>query len=157
MPRSRPSSTVGDATSEELLESILVTLRERGGRVTTARRTLLRVLLDENGHRTAEEIAQEVHALTPDVNLSTIYRNLEEFERLGVVSHAHLGHGAATYHLSSDRHGHLVCESCGFTVEAPADFFETLAAKSAKQFGFTIDFRHFAVLGRCQHCPSRPD
>ncbi|GAA2924325.1 hypothetical protein GCM10020221_20370 [Streptomyces thioluteus] len=47
------------------------------------------------------------------VNISTVYRTLELLEELGLVSHAHLGHGAPTYHLA-DRHDHihLVCRDC---------------------------------------------
>ena len=70
--------------------------------------------------------------LAPDVHISTIYRNLYELERLGVVVHAHLGHGPAMYHLASETHGHLVCEVCGSMVEAPGEFFEGLAHAAEK-------------------------
>ena len=63
------------------------------------------------GHRTAEELGAEVQAIAPDVHMSTIYRNLDDLERLGVVVHAHLGHGPATYHLAAGAHGHFVCEA----------------------------------------------
>ena len=53
------------------------------------------------GHRTAEELAGEVQAQGARRHISTIYRNLEELERLGVIVHSHLGHGPATYHLAS--------------------------------------------------------
>ncbi len=66
-------------------------LRESGGRVTTSRRILLRCLFEESPHRTAEELAAEVQRVAPDVHISTIYRNLEELERLGIIVHAHLG------------------------------------------------------------------
>lgn len=134
------------------VESVLGLLRAHGGRVTTSRRLLLHCLFERRAHRTAEELAAEVQASAPDVHLSTIYRNLEELERLGVVVHAHLGHGPATYHLASETHGHLVCESCGAMREAPEDLFESLARAAARDYGFTIDPRHFAVLGRCAAC-----
>ena len=37
-------------------------------------------------HRTAEDLAAEVQALAPDVNLSTIYRNLEALNGLASSS-----------------------------------------------------------------------
>jgi Fe2+ or Zn2+ uptake regulation protein len=134
------------------VEEVLELLRAHGDRVTTSRRLLLRCLFASSAHRTAEDLAAEVHALAPDVNLSTIYRNLEELQRLGVVVHAHLGHGPAVYHLASELHGHLVCEACGAVVEAPAGFFDNLARKAFRQHGFTIDPRHFAILGLCRSC-----
>lgn len=135
---------------------MLDVLRARGGRVTTARRLLLGTLFDSPGHYTAEELANEVQARTPDVHLSTVYRNLEELERLGVVVHAHLGHGPATYHLATASHSHFVCANCGTTIEAPDELFEGLADRARQRFGFVIDPRHFAVLGTCAACAQTP-
>jgi Fur family ferric uptake transcriptional regulator len=83
---------------------------------------------------------------------STVYRNLEELERLGVVVHTHLGHGAATYHLATEAHGHLVCENCGATIEASGDVFDGLADAARTRYGFTLRPYHFAVLGICAAC-----
>ncbi len=120
--------------------------------MTPSRRILLRALFTFKGHRTAEELAAEVQSEAPDVHLSTIYRNLDELERLGVVVHSHFGHGPATYHLATAVHGHFVCEECGRLIEVPDQFFATLGQQALKQFGFTIDPHHFAMLGRCTDC-----
>ncbi len=86
------------------------------------------------------------------MHLSTIYRNLDELERLGVVVHSHLGHGPATYHLAATAHCHFVCEHCGAAVKAPDELFVSLADRAKKQFGFTIDPHHFSIFGRCRNC-----
>jgi Fe2+ or Zn2+ uptake regulation protein len=127
-------------------------VRQHGGRITSSRRFLLRALFDTEGHRTAEELATEVQAQAPDIHLSTIYRNLDELERLGVIVHSHLGHGPATYHLATSIHGHFVCEECGKMIEAPDVLFSSLAKAAQTRFGFTIDPHHFAMLGRCADC-----
>jgi Fur family ferric uptake transcriptional regulator len=134
------------------VEEALALVRRHGGRVTSSRRLLLRALFDAHRHRSAEDLAAEVQAQAPDVHLSTIYRNLDELERLGVIVHSHLGHGPATYHLASSAHGHLVCEACGTILEVPNDLFGELARRADRQFGFTVDPHHFAVLGRCTAC-----
>jgi Fur family ferric uptake transcriptional regulator len=134
------------------VEEVVDLLRASGARITTSRRLLLGCLFDGAPHRSAEEIAAEVQVIAPDVHISTIYRNLSELERLGVVVHAHLGHGPAIYHLASETHGHLVCEVCGAMVEAPGDFFDGLAVAADNRYGFRIDPRHFAVLGQCVGC-----
>jgi Fe2+ or Zn2+ uptake regulation protein len=145
-PPAAPSDTAAS------VEEVLALVRRQGGRVTSSRRLLLRALFDARDHRTAEELAAEVQELAPDVHLSTIYRNLDELERLGVVVHAHLGHGPATYHLATAAHGHFVCEDCGAMIEAPDELFRGLARSARAEFGFTIDPHHFAVLGRCADC-----
>jgi Fur family ferric uptake transcriptional regulator len=134
------------------VEVVLARLRAGGTRVTGARRLLLECLYDGQGHRTAEELAAQVQARAPDVHLSTVYRNLDELERLGMVVHSHLGHGPATYHLEEESHGHLVCERCGSTVEAPDDVFAGLARTVRRRFGFLVDPHHFALLGTCGAC-----
>jgi Fe2+ or Zn2+ uptake regulation protein len=134
------------------MEGALDLVRQHGGRITSSRRFLLRALFDSEGHRTAEELATEVQAQAPDVHLSTIYRNLDELERLGIIVHAHLGHGPATYHLANSVHGHFVCEECGKMIEAPDAIFASLAKAAQAQFGFSINPHHFAMLGRCREC-----
>lgn len=140
------------AAEADRIELVLAQLRARGGRVTTARRLLLEALFESAHHRTAEELGAEIEARAPDVHMSTIYRNLDELERLGVVVHVHLGHGPATYHLATEVHGHLVCERCGNAVAVPDELFGALARKARSRYGFTIDAHHFAVPGRCHNC-----
>ena len=134
------------------LEGALSLLRQHGGRITSSRRFLLRVFFEEPGHHTAEELAAAVQAQAPDIHISTIYRNLDELERLGVIVHSHLGHGPAAYHLAGSSHGHLVCESCGKMIEAPEGLFRGLAKAARAEFDFAIDPHHFAVLGVCSDC-----
>jgi Fur family ferric uptake transcriptional regulator len=149
MSKPKVSREGGDTTT---VEGALELLRQNGGRITSSRRFLLRLLFESEGHHTAEELAAAVQAQAPDIHLSTIYRNLDELEKLGVVVHAHLGHGPATYHLASSAHGHFVCEECGKMIEAPDALFAGLAKAAREKFGFTIDPHHFAMLGRCADC-----
>ena len=127
-------------------------VRERGGRVTSSRRLLLHALFDVPRHRTAEELAAEVQQKAPDTNMSTIYRNLEELEQLGVIVHAHLGHGPAVYHLANEAHSHFVCEQCGKAFEAADDLFRGLSRNAQALYGFQINPHHFAILGLCENC-----
>jgi Fe2+ or Zn2+ uptake regulation protein len=134
------------------VEDALELVRQSGGRITSSRRLLLRALFAGTGHLSAEDLAGQVQAEAPDIHLSTIYRNLDELERLGVVVHSHLGHGPTTYHLASSVHGHFVCEECGTLIEVPDRLFTGLATAAHAEFGFTIDPHHFAMLGRCADC-----
>src|SRR5271163_417776 len=149
MSRPKVPHDGGDTTT---VEGALELLRQNGGRITSSRRFLLRLLFESEGHHTAEELAAEVQAQAPDIHLSTIYRNLDELERLGVVVHAHLGHGPATYHLAAGAHGHFVCEECGAMIEAPDEIFSGLSRAARSRFDFDINPHHFAVLGRCKDC-----
>lgn len=136
----------------EQAEPILGLLRAQGGRVTTCRRAILETFLGIGGHVTAEVLTARVQESQPDVHESTVYRFLDELERLGVVDHVHLGHGPAVYHLSSDAHHHLVCDKCGAVEEVPESVFAELRSQLKDSYGFALQPRHFAVTGRCQAC-----
>lgn len=134
------------------VDDVMALLRARGGRATVARRTLLEVLFEAGEHRSADELASEVQTRAPDVHISTIYRSLDDLQRLGVIVHSHLGHGPATYQLASLAHAHFICEACGATIEAPDELFGGLARTVKRQLGFAIDPYHFAMLGLCAPC-----
>lgn len=135
-----------------MIDDTLDLLRARGLRVTTARRAVLAALLEADGHLRAEDLAAVVQERHPDIHLSTVYRALEVFEEVGVVTHVHLGHGPSTYHLSDELHHHAVCEVCGAVVELPDDVLDAVAARVRSDFGFEVDARHFALAGRCAAC-----
>ncbi|MGH9178362.1 MAG: Fur family transcriptional regulator [Acidimicrobiales bacterium] len=137
---------------QERLDEVLGMLRASGGRVTSPRRAILEALIAHSGHPTAEQLTAEVQARQPEVHESTVYRFLEELERLGVVDHVHLGHGPAVYHFADDSHHHLVCEQCGLVVEVPDKTLDALRRRLRADHGFEVGPRHFAVLGRCKGC-----
>ncbi len=143
---------MGGSARGDSIDAVLARIRERGGRVTQSRRLILEVLHRSSTHLSAEAIAEQVNQVAPDVHLSTVYRKLEELEELGVVAHVHLGHGPAVYALSAEPHCHLLCESCSRIIDVPDDLFRGLTRATKDQFEFTIDPRHFAVLGVCSDC-----
>jgi Fur family ferric uptake transcriptional regulator len=151
MTTSKPRSP-REQTDDLTFDGALDLLRQDGGRITSSRRFLLRLLFETEGHYTAEELATAVQVRAPDIHISTIYRNLDELERLGIIVHSHLGHGPVGYVLASSAHSHFVCEKCGKMIEAPDELFAELAKAAESEFGFFVNPHHFAMLGRCVDC-----
>jgi len=129
-------------------EDLIVELRRQGYRITTARRAVLRALVDSHDHLTADDVAHAVQARHPDVDTSTVYRTLTLLEDAGIVEHGHLGHGPAVYQLGRT-HQHLVCEECGAVLDIPVAALDGLARKLREQYGFEIRPGHFPLMGRC--------
>jgi Fe2+ or Zn2+ uptake regulation protein len=129
-------------------DEVISELRGKGYRITTARRAVLRALSGTRDHLTAEQVARAVHADSPDIDTSTVYRTLNLFEELGIVEHAHLGHGPAVYHVGKT-HQHLVCEECGAVIDVPVSALDDLARELRDGYGFEIRPGHFALMGRC--------
>ncbi|WP_445394770.1 Fur family transcriptional regulator [Streptomyces sp. LE64] len=131
-------------------------LRRRGYRLTPQRQLVLEAV-DALEHGTPDDILCEVRRTASGVNISTVYRTLELLEELGLVSHAHLGHGAPSYHLA-DRHHHLhlVCRDCSGVIEADVSVADGFTAELRDAFDFDTDLKHFAIFGRCGACRRAP-
>jgi Fur family ferric uptake transcriptional regulator len=127
-------------------------LREKGYRLTPQRELVLEAVTTL-GHATPDDICAEVQKTASGVNISTVYRSLELLEELGLVRHAHLGHGAPTYHPAGhDAHLHLVCRDCGEVSEVDVEVADGLVARLRGEHGFDTDVEHFAIYGRCRSC-----
>jgi Fur family transcriptional regulator, ferric uptake regulator len=125
----------------------------RGGYRITPQRQLVLESIGRLRHGTPEEILAEVQRTATGVNLSTIYRNLEVIEEVGLVTHAHIGHGAPTYHAVDDHvHIHLVCDSCGEVQSLDALIAEPFLDDLRRSTGFVTDISHVALHGRCSSC-----
>jgi Fur family ferric uptake transcriptional regulator len=122
-------------------------LRERGLRVTSQREQVLEAVRTL-GHATPEQICDAVAG----VDITTVYRTLELLEEIGLVRHAHLGHGAPSYRPAEDDHIHVVCHACGAVVDADPSLVEPLADRLLADDGFVLDRSHFTVFGRCRQC-----
>lgn len=127
-------------------------LRSRGYRLTPQRQLVLEAVV-ALGHATPDDIVSEVRRTAEGVNISTVYRSLELLEELGLVTHAHLGHGPPTYHAATDSdHLHLVCRDCGTVAEVELAVAAPLVDRLRHVSGFEVDVGHFAIYGRCVEC-----
>ncbi len=127
------------------------TLHERGLRMTPQRQLVLDAVR-ELGHATPEQVCTHVQRSAPAVNITTVYRSLDLLERLGLLRHTHLGHGAPSYSAHEHEHVHLVCHRCGRVTEAPRRLMADLADRLDGEFGFGLDVAHLALSGLCRGC-----
>jgi Fur family transcriptional regulator, ferric uptake regulator len=123
----------------------------------TPQRQLVLDAVRHLGHATPEQICTQVQQSAPAVNITTIYRTLDLMERIGLVRHTHLGHGAPTYSEQEHQHVHLVCHSCGTVTESPSDLMDGLAARLLAESDFLLDPTHVALSGLCRECRDAPE
>jgi Fur family ferric uptake transcriptional regulator len=140
------------AASGYFTEVALARLRATGHRITTARRVLVSVLSENRAHRSADELAAAVQARAPGTNRSTVYRNLDELARLGLVDRTGIGSRPAAFHLTPADHGHLACETCGQITEIPGQLLDDLARTLRDRYGFAVSQHRFAITGCCAGC-----
>lgn len=126
-------------------------------RRTTRQRTAVMAAL-----RTTDEFAsaQQLHARLRveggSVGLATVYRALQQLADDDKVDVRRTEDGEATYRLcSSGHHHHLVCRSCGRTVEVQSRAVERWAATVAQEQGFTGIEHMVEITGTCAACAAQ--
>ena len=102
--------------------------------------------------------AQELHSHLKDagerVSLATVYRTLQQQLEDGTVDVLRREDGESVYRrcAAQGHHHHLVCRSCGATVELTAPPVERWAAAVAAVHGFTATDHTVEITGLCAAC-----
>lgn len=136
----------------ETVDEALDAVRDAGHRVTAPRRLVLAALFEAEVPVPAEDIATGKLGPIP-ADLASTYRNLELFERLGIVRHLHAGHGPGLYALAGEgEREYLVCENCGKVRAAAREELGDVHRVIREQFGFEARFGHFPLVGLCSDC-----
>ncbi len=135
-------------------ETLIETLRERGLRITAPRRAVCEVIATgHDDHLDATTIAERATTDSGPIDTATVYRTLETLIEAGLITHTHLPHGAAVYHLSdSPPHTHLVCDTCGSVTSLGTDTMHAMEDQIRITTGFSPDLAHFAISGHCESC-----
>jgi Fur family ferric uptake transcriptional regulator len=136
----------------EPMQDISTELRSRGYRFTPQRQLVLEAV-NALGHATPEDVHGWVVERAAGVNISTVYRTLELLEDVGLVSHAHLSHGAPTYHSTSEPpHVHLICRGCSQVIEVEPAVVAPTVDRLRDEQGFVADVGHLTIFGACREC-----
>lgn len=128
-------------------------LQQKGHRLTLQRMLVIEALHNADRHISAEEIYRQLHSRHPYANISTVYRTLDLLKELDLVTEADFGDGCLRYHVAEKgHHHHLVCRSCGKTVDLEESALQALRDSLLNGYGFDADLRHLAISGKCSTC-----
>ena len=139
-----------------LVDDILEILHERGERLTIQRRMVVEALCRQSGHRTLHELREAIRQIGEDLDESTIYRILQWLNTIGLVSQTDLGERGTVYELLYGKpHHHLVCLSCGLTIELDDNFAQAMRGQLREQYHFQPRVDHMAIFGWCEDCQKK--
>ena len=101
--------------------------------------------------------AQDIHTMLREggeaIGLTTVYRALQAMAEAGQVDVLRTDDGEAVYRrCSTGHHHHLVCRSCGRTVEVEGPAVERWADRVARDHGFVEVSHTLEVFGTCADC-----
>lgn len=124
-------------------------------RMTRQRETVAGVLESVDGFHTAQELYEMLLADGERIGLATVYRTLQLFAENDMVDVMRNSEGEAIYrscHSAGQHHHHLLCRTCGKTIEIDGPTVEAWALQVGAQHGFT-DIEHTIELyGTCEVC-----
>ena len=128
-------------------------LRRAGHKMTPQRLMIVRALRHAPGHVSAAQIADQVRADYPFVDVSTVYRTLDVLKRMRLATSTDMGAGDVVFEWAPEEpHHHLICSSCGHVEEIGHHYLEDLEKGVRDDFGFSPDMHHFAIFGLCSEC-----
>ncbi|OYN90819.1 Fur family transcriptional regulator [Parenemella sanctibonifatiensis] len=130
-----------------------------GVRRTRQRAAVGTVMADLADFNSAQQIHDRLRQDGVSVGLATVYRTLQAMEAAGELDMIRNDEGEVLYRQceSVRHHHHLVCRSCGRTVEVEGAAVESWAESVARANGFS-DVRHdLEIFGTCHDCAAKAD
>jgi len=124
------------------------------GRSTRQRTAVAQALTRADGFRSAQDLHAAMRAGGEEVGLTTVYRTLTALAEQGAVDVLRTDDGEQVFRQCArgDHHHHLVCRSCGASVEVAGAAVEQWAAEVAQEHGFTDVSHTVEVFGTCRSC-----
>ncbi|MGE5695933.1 MAG: Fur family transcriptional regulator [Candidatus Sericytochromatia bacterium] len=124
---------------------------------STRQRAAITALLESlDEFRSAQDIHDELRRRGEGIGLTTVYRTLQSMSAAGAVDTLRTDTGESVYRrCSTQHHHHLVCRSCGYTVEVRGGHVEVWAAEVAAKHGFSEASHTIEIFGTCQDCATK--
>ncbi len=126
-------------------------LSENGYRVTTAREATFKLLISPE----PQTIGQILSKASGKVDRVSVYRNIEVFEKIGMVHRIYVG-WKYKLELSDEfiaHHHHLSCLRCGKIIDIEDEkHIDDFIHEVSERFGFEPRRHQFEVDGYCSDC-----
>ena len=127
-------------------------LREHGIQVTAQRLAVLRAV-SERPHGTADQVTTSVREEIGAVSKQAVYDALALLAEKGIIRRIQPSGSAALYEdRVGDNHHHLICRSCGKTVDVDCAIGDTPCLTAASDSGYKIDEAEVIYWGTCPEC-----
>ncbi len=152
----RPVRDRPGACANTWVERAEATLAAAGHKRGGARRALIELLGGQECALTAQEIEDALrHDGARRVSRASVYRVLDELERLRLVQRVEIGQAMVRYERVSDRaehHHHLVCDECGTVMPFSDPALEHAIDALSRRVPLTVSDHEIVLHGACQDC-----
>jgi Fur family transcriptional regulator, ferric uptake regulator len=121
---------------------------------TRQRQLILDEFLKKEGHIGIEEFYQDLKRKYPFIGYTTVYRTLKLLAAAGLAREISFQDGLTRFEHSfaHPHHDHLICLSCGKSIEFCHPGIELLQDKIVKQYRFLPEQHKLEIYGYCKKC-----
>jgi Fur family ferric uptake transcriptional regulator len=146
-----------DARTEGWAAHAQRVLAQSGHHSGQARRALVDLLDSQSCALSAIEIEDELREGERPVARASIYRILDELERLQLVQRVQVGHEMTRYEpirSGEGHHHHLVCDSCGAVTPFTDQGLEDAIRRLSGRLPLRVAEHEIVLRGACEACAS---
>ena len=117
------------------------------------REAILDELRSMTSHPTAEELYNRLRPIMPNLSIATVYRNLEQFSRAGLVLKLDCGGELKRFDGNVNIHPHLRCSTCGAVSDMDNRKLTELQGELIKMLPeLDCNTLHLEFCGTCKSC-----
>ena len=128
-------------------------IRDAGLRVTGPRVAVLQALHAEHDHPRVEQIRERVEHSGVSISPQAAYDACEALHNAGLARKLHVAGAPVRYEARiGDNHHHLICRSCGSTVDVDCARGDAPCLDPADNHGFTLEEAEVTYWGTCPDC-----
>jgi Fur family ferric uptake transcriptional regulator len=143
------------AVSDSWVERAEATLAAAGHKRGGARRPVLDLLDGQRCALTAVEIEDALRGESRRVSRASVYRILDELERLRLVQRVETGQAMVRYERvcgHEEHHHHLVCDECGLVMPFSDKALERAIDELSERVPLTVSEHEIVLHGSCSDC-----
>jgi Fur family ferric uptake transcriptional regulator len=130
-------------------------LTENRHHTGAARRAVLELLDSQTCALSAIEIEDALRTGERPVARASIYRILDELERLNLIHKVEVGQAMARYEPlrgDSEHHHHLVCDNCGTVIPFTDTRLERAIQELSRRVPMRVAEHEIVLRGECEDC-----
>lgn len=127
-------------------------------RMTRQRQSIADMLAATSDFKSAQQLHDLLRERGEPAGLATVYRTLQNLADAGELDVLRTEDGEMLFRQCErgEHHHHLVCRSCGKTVEIDGPTVEDWATRVGRAHGFSSIEHTIELFGTCEECTARP-
>ena len=137
---------------QSIIQKAQTVLKEAGLKITETRCLIIGILMQTQEHLTAEQLHQAIETSSPNISLSSVYRNLVQFEYHNIIL-KHQFQESIVYEFNhGEHHDHLICIKCKKVEEFQDPAIAKRQAALAIKYNFILRYPSLNMYGICKDC-----